>query len=231
LAQLEAAPGQADARWTAGILRLKREDLEAAHEHLHSALQAEEALGTLYAKYEVKATVALPVTEEVTAYIDPRPRGIRLALAELHQLREQPALAREHLRLILADTPDDVVVKAALAELLLEAEPVPPADADRVVQLSAGLENATPVHAALLLYKGRALRALGMDEAAVKTFTQAYRRKKDRPDELLRQVRYDRALAYAAIGRRSRSRRELEAIYAEAPGFEDVAVRLGVQSG
>jgi hypothetical protein len=49
--------------------------------------------------------------------------------------------------------------------------------------------------------------------------------------ELLRQIRYDRALAYAAIGRRSHSRRELEAIYAEAPGFEDVAVRLGVQSG
>lgn len=96
------------------------------------------------------ASVRVPVTEEVTAYIDPRPRGIRLALAELHQLRAQPALAREHLRLILVDRPEDVVVKAALAELLLEAEPVPGEDADRVLHLSVGLENATPVHAALL---------------------------------------------------------------------------------
>lgn len=94
--------------------------------------------------------------------------------------------------------------------------------------MAADTENETPVHAALLLYKARALRALGLDDAAVKTFTVAYRRKKDRPDDLLRQIRYERALAYEAVGRKSRARRELEAIYAEAPDFEDVADRLGL---
>jgi hypothetical protein len=71
------------------------------------------------------------------------------------------------------------------------------------------------------------LRALGLDEVAVSTLTQAYRRKKDRPEDLLRQIRYERALAYADVGRRGDSRRELSALYAEDPGFEDVAVRLG----
>ncbi|MEA3643280.1 MAG: DUF4236 domain-containing protein, partial [Lamprobacter sp.] len=202
LAQLETAAEQPDAAWTAGLLRLKRRDLEAAHALLHSALQRQDRLGQLYAKYQVNATTSFSITPEVTAHIAPRERGTRLALAELHQLREQPALAAEHLRLILAETPDDVVFKAALAELLLEVEPVPRANADQVLQLSAGLENETPVHAALLLYKARALRALGLDEVAVSTLTQAYRRKKDRPVELLRQIRYERALAYAAVGRR-----------------------------
>ncbi|MCF8005743.1 MAG: DUF4236 domain-containing protein [Chromatiaceae bacterium] len=229
LAQLESAPEQADACWTAGLLRLKREELEPAHAHLHNALQRRDALGQLYAKYEVNATTSFSVTPEVTAHIGPRERGTRLALAELHQLRDEHALAGEHLRQILVETSEDVVVKAALAELLLDVEPIPRANADQVVQLSAGLENETPVHAALLLYKARALRALGLDEVAVNTLTQAYRRKKDRPEDLLRQIRYERALAYAAVGRRGDSRRELSAIYAEDPGFEDVAVRLGVR--
>ena len=229
LAQFESAPEQADACWTAGLLRLKREELEAAHAHLHTTLQHSAALGQLYAKYQVNATTSFSVTPEVTAHIGPRERGTRLALAELHQLRDEPALAAEHLRLILAETPDDVVVKAAWAELLLDADPLPRAQADQVVRLSAGLENETPVHAALLLYKARALRSLGLDEVAVSTLTQAYRRKKDRPEEQLRQIRYERALAYAAVGRRGDSRRELSALYAEDPGFEDVAVRLGVR--
>ncbi|MEA1051260.1 DUF4236 domain-containing protein [Lamprobacter modestohalophilus] len=224
LAQLESAPEQADAAWTAGLLRLKRHELEAAH-----ALQRQATLGQLYAKYQVNATTSFSVTPGVTAHIGPRERGTRLALAEPHQLRDEHALAAEHLRLILAETPEDVVVKAALAELLLDVEPIPLANADQVVQLSAGLENETPVHAALLLYKARALRALGLHEVAVSTLTQAYRRKKDRPEDLLRQIRYERALAYADVGRRGDSGRELSAIYAEDPGFEDVAVRLGVR--
>ena len=114
---------------------------------------------------------------------------------------------------------------------LLDVEPIPRTNADQVVQLSAGLENETPVHAALLLYKARALRALGLDEVAVSTLTQAYRRKKDRPEALLRQIRYERALAYAVVGRNSDSRRELSAIYAEEPGFDDVAERLGCGEG
>ncbi|MBK5930129.1 DUF4236 domain-containing protein [Halochromatium salexigens] len=229
LTQLEAAPEQPDARWAAGLLRLKREDLDLAQAHLQAALEQREVLGSLYAKYGIQATTHLTLTPEVTAHIGPRERGTRLALAELHQLRGETTQARAHLEAVLVQTPDDVVVKAALAELLLEAEPLPAEAADQIVHLAAGLENDTPVHAALLLYKGRALRALGLDEAAVATFTQAYRRKKDRPEALLRQIRYERALAYAAVGRRGDSRRELSAIYAEDPGFEDVAARLGVR--
>ncbi|MEA1053766.1 hypothetical protein U5801_28740, partial [Lamprobacter modestohalophilus] len=143
LAQLESAPEQADAAWTTGLLRLKREELEPAHVHLHNALQRRDALGQLYAKYAVNATTSFSVTPEVTAHIGPHERGTRLALAELHQLRDEHALAGEHLHQILAETPDDVVVKAAWAELLLDAEPIPRANADQVVQLSAGLANET----------------------------------------------------------------------------------------
>jgi tetratricopeptide (TPR) repeat protein len=85
-----------------------------------------------------------------------------------------------------------------------------------------------PVHAALMLYKARALRQLGLPTAARDTLSAALRRKKDRPDELLRALRYERALVYEDLGRLRQSRSELEKLYAEDPDYEDVATRLGL---
>ncbi|GAB4257435.1 MAG: hypothetical protein Kow00122_15290 [Thermoleophilia bacterium] len=140
--------------------------------------------------------------------------------------------------------PADVVVKLSLAELLLEADPPesstprggPPQPAggdvlQRVVRLAEGIENETPVHAALLLYKARALRGLGLLEAARKTLTGALRRSKGRSEELLQALRYERALVYEGLGQRRRARSELEKLYAEAPDYEDVAARLGIAGG
>ncbi len=228
LQELESATDTADAAWMAGMLRLKREDLAAAERHLAAALAGGDTLGRLFATYDLDTVVSLPVTPEITAHVRPRPRGTRLALAELHQLQGDPAQARALLNHVIEEDRFDVVAIAALAELKLDADPVPREDADGIVRMTAVIENETPVHAAALLYKGRALRTLGLNDAAVKTFTKAYRRKKDRPPELLRQIRYDRALAYEATGRKSRARQELEGIYAEAPGFADVAARLGL---
>ena len=101
----------------------------------------------------------------------------------------------------------------------------------RVVRLAEGIGNDTPVHAALLLYKARALRGLGLLVAARDTLTLALRRKKGRSEDLLRALRYERALVYEALGQHRRARSEFEKLYAEAPDHEDVAVRLGIAAG
>jgi len=98
----------------------------------------------------------------------------------------------------------------------------------KVVRLAEGIENETPVHTALLLCKARALRGLGLLDAARETLTGALRRKKGRSEELLRALRYERALVYEELGQRRRARSELEKLYAEAPDYEDVAMRLGI---
>ena len=84
----------------------------------------------------------------------------------------------------------------------------------------------TEIHAAILLYKARALRTLGLDEAARDTLTPALRRTKDRPAELLHALRYERALVYEALGRHAQARSDLERLFAENPTYEDVAARL-----
>ena len=58
--------------------------------------------------------------------------------------------------------------------------------------------------------------------------TGALRRKKGRSEDLMKALRYERALAYEDLGERRRARKELERIYAEDPDYEDVAARLGL---
>lgn len=45
---------------------------------------------------------------------------------------------------------------------------------------------------------------------------------------LLRELCYERAVLFEQVGRKAEARRELERVYAEDPGFEDVRERLGV---
>ena len=55
------------------------------------------------------------------------------------------------------------------------------------------------VHTALLLYKAKALRGLGLLDAARETLTGALRRRKGRSEELLRALRYEGVLVYEDV--------------------------------
>ena len=117
------------------------------------------------------------------------------------------------------------VVVLSFAELALDS-PDDRALMDRVVRTSAHVDNETPVDTAILLYRGKALAALGLPDAAIDVLTLANRRRKDRPEALLQQIRYDRAVLYDDTGQRARARREFERLYAADPEFEDIRERL-----
>ena len=76
--------------------------------------------------------------------------------------------------------------------------------------MTEGVENESEIHAALLLYKAKALRRLNLKEAAGDVLSKVLRRKKDRSDDLLYALRYERALAYEDLGQHKRARSELE---------------------
>lgn len=228
LERLEQAAHLADGAYLAGFLALKKERLEEAASYLSTAAEKHNRLGRYFSKYGISATMSLPITDEVSAHVGPDLRGVLLGLVEVYQRQErwQDAIAcLEKLRRL---EPDDVVVKLSLAELLLDAHPGDKKVCQKVVRLVEGIENETPIHAALMLYKAKALRHLGLATAARDTLTAALRRKKGRSEELLRALRYERALVYEDLGQHRRSRSELEKLYAEDPDYEDVAVRLGL---
>jgi len=180
LHHLEQAAYLADGAYLAGFLALKKERLEEAADYLTTAAEKHSRLGRYFSKYGISATMSLPITDEISAHVSPDLRGVLLGLVEVCQRQErwQDAIAcLERLRRL---EPDDVVVKLSLAELLLDAHPGDKNVCQKVVRLVEGIENETPIHAALMLYKAKALRHLGLATAARDTLTAALRRKKGR---------------------------------------------------
>ncbi len=226
LVLLDRSASLADAAWLAGMLHLKSENFDQAERCLLDALERRHKLDSLFSKYGVNATISLPITPEISAHVRPRERGTLLALVEVYQLQGRSGDALIRLDQLLDLDKSDPVVLLSFAELALDHPN--PEHLRRIAELSASVENETPVHTALLLYRARALVSLGLPDAAIDVLTLALRRRKDRPDELLRQVRYERALLYDGQRRQAQARREFERIYAEDPGFEDVAERLGL---
>ena len=225
LAALEEARDLPDAAWMAGMIRLRREDFDAAKAHFEYALSCLDDLGSLFGKYEIAAQASLPITSDIFAHVFPRERGTRLALVEIAQLQERHDDAMVHVEKLLNIDPTDPVVLLSFAELALDSPDDSPL-MDRVVRATAHVQNETPVDTAILLYRGKALAALGMPDAAIDVYTLANRRRKDRPEGLMHQIRYDRAVLYEQVGRRAQARREFERLYAADPSFEDVRTRL-----
>ena len=217
----------ADAAFMAGILSLKRKAFPEAERFFRAAKSQHATLGRYFGKYGVQASAALAITEDVAAIVEPDLRAVLLALAEVYQHQGRWKEAAALLKQLYRRNPEDVVVRLSLAELAVE-EAGDKRSCQTAVKLAEGVANESEIHAALLMYKGMALHRLGLLAAARDTLTAALRRTKDRPDELLRAIRYERALVYDAMGQAQRAQSELGKVYAEDPGYEDVAVRLGL---
>lgn len=229
LADLLTCRNIADAAYMAGIVSLRREMFQQAIELLQFAFIHHGELGTYFRKYGVRADVGIPITEHIMAHVGPDQRGVLLALVEACQEIDRPVDAIGALRRLVEIAPDDVVIKLSLAELLSETWSEN-AEANReIIETVGNLENDSPLHAAALLYKARALAGLGLDRAAHEILSATLRRTKDRPAELLRDLRYERALASERLGDARKYREDLERIFAESPDHADVAQRLGIR--
>jgi len=223
-AKLKNTTHLADGAFMAGYLALNNNNLRESEEFFSSARDNYRNLGKYFSKYGVTATMSLAITREYTAHLNPSLRGVLLALAEVYQRLDNRDKAITSLKRLRRLEPDDIVVKLSLTEILIEGGDSK--SFQEVVKLTQDIENSSPLHTALLLYKARALKGLGLFDAARDALTPLLRRKKDRPDDLLLAIRYERALVYEALGQKTRARKDLEKIYAEAPDYEDVANRL-----
>ncbi len=226
---LKQAVHLADGAWLAGFMALKMERIEEAERFLSSAARDYEKLGRHFNKYGISAELMLQITGEVSAHITCNREGVLLGLVEVYQRQGRMDDAMHCLETLRRLHPDDVVVLLSMCELLLERKDGKSDAAKHVIHLVQHIENKTPIHAALLLYKARALRRLGLAEAAKESLTLALRRRKGRSDELLHALRYERAMTFADLGRTRQARADLERLYAEAPDYADVAAKLGLK--
>ncbi len=228
LKHLRRAVHLVDGAFLAGCLSLKRGRYADSVRYLKTASQSPAELDRLFSQYGIDATWELPISDDVVARIKPSLRGSLLALVEAYQRLNRWQDAVDTLRRLRRLEPNDIIIKLSFAELLMTYPSSTPKICRRVVRLADGVANESSAHAALMLYKGRALRQLGMPEAAYQVLTAALRRRKDRSVELLQALRYQRALASEELGNHSKARSDLERIYSEQSDYEDVADRLGL---
>jgi len=226
--ELRGATHLADGAFLTGFLAIEAKRLDEAERQLKQAAAQYRTLGRHFDKYGVQVELSLPITEFVIAHIRPSRRGVLLGLAEVYQAQDRVKDALDCLKKLRQEVPDDVVVKLSVAELVHEAAPTDKRLAKQIVELAGDVNNESSVHAALMLYKAQSLRTLGLPSAAGDVLTLALRKKKDRDENLLRAIRYERAGVYEDLGQKTRARREYAKLYAKDPGYEDVAQRLGL---
>lgn len=225
---LEQATDLADGAFLSGVLYLKKGQPAEAAKRLLMATQRKARLGTYLSKYGVELSLRMSITPQVTVEILTDRRGLLLALIEALQELDELDEAIKHLRQLRQLVPDDPVVTLSLIELLMEAHPNDQRIAKKVLDLTENIENESEIHGAMLLFRAKALSGLGLTTAGRTLLTKTLRRRKGRSDELLRSLRYERAIVYESLGEHRRARKDFELVYADDPRYEDVAYRLGI---
>ncbi|MCY3660571.1 MAG: DUF4236 domain-containing protein [Caldilineaceae bacterium] len=226
---LAKARGLPDADFLAGVLLIGEYRWDEAAPLLQSAHEDGDELGRLFGKYGANIRARLAISDEISVHVGADRIGVLLCLVEVYQGLSRRAEAITCLEQLLCLAGDDVVVQLSLAEFLMASRPAPQDHCHRIVSLTQEIENVSELHAALLLYRGQALRDLGVPTAARDALTAGLRRRKDRRPEILNALRYERALVYLELKQKQRARRELEMLYAADPDYEDVAERLGLE--
>ena len=217
-----------DGAFLRGFLSLKKKRYKDAIRFLSLAASGEKDLNRHFSKYGITAAVTLPVTNEISITIGPDFQGAMLALAEAYQAAGNLPKALQCVNNILGRHSQDLIALLSSVEIIMDLDTEETKKYKGVVEATQLITNETAIHTALLMYRARALRKLGLLDAARDTATKTLRRTKNRPEELMLSLRYERAMIYEHLGHKKRARKDLEKIYARDTGFEDVEERLGV---
>jgi tetratricopeptide (TPR) repeat protein len=217
----------ADAAWSAAILAAQREAYAQSIHLLQRALKTPTALGQAFKTHGFTPQVQVPVTPEIMATMLPTEQSALLLLAEVQQAVGQYSAALQTLGQVLplqASEAVDPVILAAFGELARESKDTQAID--RFNGLAAELGNDSPVHTIVMYYRAQVLMDQRLHHAALEVLTPALRRTKTRHPALLLEIRFLRAKAYEALGRKAQARKDFERIYAADPGFEGIREAL-----
>lgn len=199
----------ADGAFMAGVLYLKKGKYADAEKCLITAAQKENELGQSFSKHGMAATLSLPITGEVFAQVGANKQGVLLAMVELYQRQKRWQEAVECLKRLCEMDSKDVVIRLSLADLMFEVYPEREETYQRVLQLADNVGNESPVHAALLLYKAKALRALGSLQEAADMLSALLAQKKNLTIELVQALLHERSSVYEDMKQPARVRKAL----------------------
>ena len=185
-------------------------------------------LGAAIRKYTKGFQLSLQVTEYIDASIDVDTRGLTLSLAEAYQKQGKYSDAIREVTALWNCNSADPIVLLSLCELVGKSPASTNSDLDDIVRASSSVDNDDPVHTNILYLRAAAMYRMQLADAAIKQLSLLLRKKTDRPDSLLRQIRYLRARLFEQLNQKAKAKKDYEMVYAEDPSFRDVRSRIGL---
>jgi tetratricopeptide (TPR) repeat protein len=204
----------------AGLLSAQADDDASAICFLEKVVASYRTLpDELMERYAPGWHMRIEVTDHVIAVL---PFGSLTAALVLAECYRRTGRSGEAMGLLaqLVDVGGDPLTVLSLCALLAEAEAW-----DEIVNVAAGTRNEDDASLEVMIYQARALEAQGIDDAALVVYTEALRIPKRHP-QLLKQARYGRGKLFLKIGKKEQGRRDLAHVYADDPGYRDVAEAL-----
>lgn len=218
----------ADSLFMAGYIALGNEDYSVAVDYLTRCKQRLNELGTTISMFNNDFELTLAITDYIEIPINLNFKGLTLALAEVYQNQEKYNEAINSLEELWNQNPGDKVICLSMIDLIAHHEPPVKQHLTDIIEATKDIDNDEPIDTNIIYLRGFALYALGLVDAGTKQLTDILRRKKDRPADLLLQIRYIRGRIYEEAGQASKAKADYEKVYLEEPNFEDVKERLGL---
>lgn len=222
------SPGEPDAVFMSGFLALGKGLYTSAENAFTRCHGYRDLLGRTISKYSQGFHLSLQVTEFIDTPIRLDERGLALAEVEAFQKQGKYIAAIASLDPVHRRDLSDLVLCLSLCDLIVANPSATASDLQRVVQVTAHITNDEPIHTNLLYLRGAAMYRMHLLDAALSALGSIARKRRDRPDELVHQIRYLRGRLFEQTKDLSRARKEYELIYAEDPRFKDVGMRVGI---
>lgn len=215
-----------DCCFMSGFLALGREDYIEAEKYLNRVNKAD--LGHMAHKMGGDFELLLDITEYIEAPIGIDQRGLGLCLAEVLQGQNKYGQAVDVINEVWDSNVQDKVTCLSLVELVVMSENVSLQELKDIVKMTSEVENDELIDTNILYLRGYALYRLNLLEAAISQLTAINRKAKDRPEELMLDIKYLRGQMYEENGQLGKANKDYQNIYTKRPDYEDVACKLNL---
>ena len=226
LKHLEKSIFLPDSAFFAGFILLSQRKFDASISAFKSAISESDGLGKSFAKIGVSIHFRIPITDSVELHISkPDKRSALFALCEAYQGAHMYQNAVDTLVELTKISPNDLIVKNSLAEIILEACPGTENETEMlsyVITLANSSDISSSEEASLFYFKGCAQLELRKYREAIASFTKIVGKSLELPPDLACDVRYQRGKAFDAIGEKHSARQDFLWVENRFPNYKDV---------
>lgn len=212
-----------------GYLALGAKSYTEAEDSFSTCFSDINGLGKSIGKIDANFDLLLDITEYIEAPIRLDGRGLGLSMLEALQHQKKHSEAIRLVEELYRAFPKDKVIRLTAIDFIAQSLSSDKEQLNYAIELSNGIGNEEPIDTNILYLRAYVMYRLDLASAAITQLTDALRRTKNRPEEMIMDIRFLRGQILEISGERARARKDYETIFAKDPEYQDIAKRLGIK--